>query len=86
MSLFRFDDLLLANTHAYGIWACHSPVLQLRKASSGNLFDFYASSFDGAWRRWGQARPTAIDGEDPRVLATTSTGRPGHDRRRVPPL
>ena len=33
-SLFRFDDLLLANTHAYGIWACHSPVLQLHKAQA----------------------------------------------------
>jgi transcriptional regulator with XRE-family HTH domain len=54
-SLFRFDDLLLANTHAYGIWACHSPVLQLHKTSSSRLFDFYASSFDGTWRRWGPA-------------------------------
>ena len=27
-SLFRFDDILLANTHAAGVWACHSPVLQ----------------------------------------------------------
>ena len=34
-SLFRFDDLLLANTHAYGIWACHSPVLEVHKSSSG---------------------------------------------------
>jgi hypothetical protein len=52
VSLFRFDDLLLANTHSYGIWACHSPVLQLHKASSGKIFDFYATSFDNAWRYW----------------------------------
>lgn len=52
-SLFRFDDLLLANTHAYGVWACHSPVLQLHKAASGKLFNFYAGSFDNAWRQWG---------------------------------
>lgn len=51
-SIFRFDDLLLANTHAYGEWACHSPVLQLRRASSGRLFDFYRRSFD---RVWGEA-------------------------------
>jgi hypothetical protein len=56
-SLFRFDDLLLANTHAYGIWACHSPVLQLHRSSSGMLFDFYASSFDNAWRRSGSIQP-----------------------------
>jgi hypothetical protein len=50
VSLFRFDDVLLANTHAYQAWACHSPVLQLRKAGSGRLFDFYARSFDRVWR------------------------------------
>ena len=49
-SVFRFDDLLLANTHAYGIWACHSPVLQVHKSSSAGLFDFYATSFDRTWR------------------------------------
>lgn len=56
-SLFRFDDLLLANTHADGIWACHSPVLQLHRSSSGPLFDFYTRAFDGTWDRWGQAPP-----------------------------
>ena len=70
VSLFRFDDVLLANTHAYGIWACHSPVIQLHRASPGMLFDFYARSFDGAWRRWGQAPTQASDCEDPRVRAT----------------
>ena len=49
-SLFRFDDLLLANTHAYGIWACHSPVLQVHRSSSAKLFDFYTNSFDRTWR------------------------------------
>jgi hypothetical protein len=50
VSLFRFDDVLLANTHAYQAWACHSPVLHVRKASSSGLFDFYARSFDRVWR------------------------------------
>ena len=49
-SLFRFDDQLLANTHGYGIWACHSPVLQVHRSSSGKLFDFYTTSFDRTWR------------------------------------
>lgn len=52
-SLFRFDNILLANAHAYGIWACHSPVYQLRRASSGRLFDFYRASFEAAWRAAG---------------------------------
>ena len=49
-SLFRFDNLLLANTHAYGTWACHSPVLQLHRSNSALLFDFYTTSFDRTWR------------------------------------
>ncbi len=48
-SLFRFDDILLANTHAAGVWACHSPVLQLRRTCSTHLFDFYLHSFDRIW-------------------------------------
>jgi hypothetical protein len=71
VSLFRFDNLLLANTHAYGIWACHSPVLQLHKASSGKLFDFYASSFDRAWHHWGPPPTQVVDCDDLRVRTTT---------------
>ena len=48
-SLFRFDDILLANTHAAGVWACHSPVLQLRRTCSAHLFDFYLRSFERIW-------------------------------------
>ena len=49
LSLFRFDDVILANTHAYGTWACHAPAIQLHRASSGRLFDFYQQSFDRVW-------------------------------------
>lgn len=49
-SLFRFDDILLANVHGFDVWACHSPVYQLRRSSSGRLFDFYRASFERAWR------------------------------------
>lgn len=48
-SLFRFDDIVLANVHAYGVWSCHSPVVQLRRTCSGRLFDFYACSFERVW-------------------------------------
>lgn len=49
-SLFRFDDTLLANTHAAGVWACHSPVLHLRRTPSTALFEFYLRSFETIWR------------------------------------
>lgn len=48
-SMFRFDDILLANTHAAGVWACHSPVLQLRRTCSAELFTFYQRSFERIW-------------------------------------
>lgn len=48
-SLYRFDDIVLANVHAFGMWSCHSPVLQLRRTCSGRLFDFYARSFEHVW-------------------------------------
>lgn len=49
-SLFRFDDILLANVHGFDVMACHSPVYQLRRSLSGRLFDFYGGSFERAWR------------------------------------
>ena len=52
-SLFRFDDILLANAHAAGVWACHSPVLHLRQSRSTPLFDFYMHSFETIWRSTG---------------------------------
>ncbi len=57
-SLFRFDDILLANTHAAGVWACHSPVLQLRRTCSAELFTFYQRSFERIWEPTHNQNPT----------------------------
>lgn len=48
-SHFRFDDVVLVNTHAFGVWSCQSPVLQLQGPGTGGLFDFYAGAFERAW-------------------------------------
>ncbi|WP_179666216.1 XRE family transcriptional regulator [Nocardioides thalensis] len=48
-SLFRFDDTVLANVHALGAPASHSPVLHLRKVAGGRLFTHYMSSFEKTW-------------------------------------
>jgi transcriptional regulator with XRE-family HTH domain len=53
-SIYRFDEEMLVNTHAYGFPAAHSPVLHLRRLSGGDLFDTYADSFD---RVWSSGRP-----------------------------
>lgn len=52
-SIFRFDDVLLVNTHAFGVWACHSPVQQLRRVCSNSHFDFWRCAFERAWCRSG---------------------------------
>lgn len=53
-SVYRFDDEMLVNTHAYGFPAAHAPVLHLRRLSAGELFGTYADSVD---RVWSSGRP-----------------------------
>lgn len=48
-SLFRFDDTLLANPHAYGSAAGHSPVMHLNRIPGGRVFDHYMESFQRVW-------------------------------------
>jgi hypothetical protein len=55
-SLYRYDDELLVNSHAYGTPAGNSPVLHLRRLPGGRLFDHYMASFE---RVWEFARPLA---------------------------
>lgn len=49
VSIFRFDESMLINNHTYGSFATHSPVMHLRKVGGGQLFSFYADSFDRVW-------------------------------------
>jgi hypothetical protein len=48
-SIFRFDDTLLVNVHAYGAPAAQSPVIHIQRVPGGRLFDHYMSSFDKVW-------------------------------------
>lgn len=57
-SIYRFDDELLVNTHAYGAGAPQSPVLHLRQLPGGQLFDHYMASFERVWER---GEPMAAD-------------------------
>ena len=49
-SLFRFDDVLLANPHAYGAPAGQSPVLHITRIPGGRLFTHYMESFERTWQ------------------------------------
>jgi len=48
-SHFRFDDIVLVNTHAFGVWSCQSPVLQLQRSSTSGLFDLHVGAFENVW-------------------------------------
>ncbi|MES9604593.1 XRE family transcriptional regulator [Actinomadura sp. NPDC000929] len=48
-SVYRADDDLLINPHAYGIAASHAPVLHLRRVADGDMASTYLESFDRVW-------------------------------------
>lgn len=56
-SIYRFDEDVLVNTHAYGAPAAQSPVMHYRRLSGGRLFDHYAASFE---RVWVEAKPMTV--------------------------
>jgi hypothetical protein len=51
-SIYRADDHLLINQHAYGVPAARSPVFELRKAASGDVADAYLASFERVWAQF----------------------------------
>ncbi|MGW6859567.1 helix-turn-helix domain-containing protein [Streptomyces xanthophaeus] len=53
-SLYRADDQMLVNAHAWGVNAYRAPVWHLRRHDSGGMFDTYADSFGAVWET---ARP-----------------------------
>jgi hypothetical protein len=48
-SIYRFDDDMLVNTHAYGAPAAHSVVLHLRRLNGGSIFRDYEESLERVW-------------------------------------
>jgi hypothetical protein len=48
-SIYRFDDQMMINQHAYGTYGYMAPILQLRKVEGADLFAMYERSFDMAW-------------------------------------
>jgi len=48
-SLYRADDQLFVNQHAYGLPAAHSSVFCLRKSKDGGMPANYLDSFEQVW-------------------------------------
>ncbi|GMA40846.1 XRE family transcriptional regulator [Mobilicoccus caccae] len=62
-SIFRFDDTVLVNTHAFGAPASHSPVLHIQRIPGGRLHSHYSASFE---RVWASAMPLTSSPQPPR--------------------
>jgi hypothetical protein len=48
-SLFRYDDEIMVNPHAFGEAASANPVLHLRRLDGGHVAALYLDSFERAW-------------------------------------
>jgi hypothetical protein len=48
-SIYRFDDQMLVNGHAFGALAGQSPVLHLHRTEGGVLWKHYATSVERIW-------------------------------------
>lgn len=49
VSLYRFDDEVLANPHTHGAPAKDSPVFHYQRAADAHFFSYYADAFDRVW-------------------------------------
>jgi len=49
-SIYRFDQDLLINGHAFGAPAAQSPVMHLRRVPGGRMWDHYMRSFEEVWK------------------------------------
>jgi hypothetical protein len=54
-SIYRADDQLFVNQHAYGIPAAHAPMLCFHESQSGDMVAAYLASFE---KVWATAEPT----------------------------
>ena len=48
-SLFRYDEEIMVNPHAYGQPASANPTLHLRRLDGGQLVDHYIACFKRVW-------------------------------------
>ncbi len=61
-SIFIYDDQMLINQHAYGVYGYMAPILHLRKTEGGDLFGMYCESFERVWEQSYTYRPADLAG------------------------
>ncbi|WP_380169098.1 helix-turn-helix domain-containing protein [Jannaschia sp. R86511] len=50
-SFYRFDDEMLINQHALGVYGYQAPILHLRDSGTGDLFATYLRSLEHGWKQ-----------------------------------
>lgn len=60
-SIFRFDNVMMVNPHAWGHPASANPLLHLQRVDSFGLFDHYLQSLEGVWETAEQWNPDDWD-------------------------
>ena len=48
-SIYRADDQLLVNQHAYGMPAAHAPVFHIMRTPGGEMAEAYLTSLERVW-------------------------------------
>jgi len=64
-SIFVYDDQMLINQHAYGVYGYMAPILHLRQVNGGDLFDMYTRSLERVWEMAYPYVPTEPSGSTP---------------------
>lgn len=87
-SIFVYDDEMLINQHAYGVYGYMAPILHLRRVTGGDLFDMYADSLDRVWNASYPLRAdsTASTSRGVSLRSGSTTSAPNSDSSSVPNL
>jgi transcriptional regulator with XRE-family HTH domain len=68
-SIFIYDDEMLINQHAYGVYGYMAPILHLRRVDGADLFGMYAESFERVWQEAYPFQPS-----ERKLLGATTSG------------
>ncbi|SRR6266516_3107552 len=60
-SIFRADDEILANVHAYGLSAAQAPIFRIRAVPGADVARLYIDSFERVWERATPTHDTRVE-------------------------
>jgi hypothetical protein len=78
-SIYVYDDEMLLNQHAFGVYGYMAPILHLRRCPGGDLFDMYAESLDRVWEAAYPYTPASPDAPSGGGLSLPQRQNGAHD-------